>query len=62
MKTFRLPRKTKKVLKKLILDGKDPNWKTRECKITGIKKHSRYSHISPTYKGITVSSYELNAN
>lgn len=60
MKTkFRIPRKTKKVLKKLILENLDPNWKPKDCKITSITKHYRYSEKRPTHKGISVTGYTL---
>jgi len=59
MKEFRLPRKTKKELKKLILKDKDPAWKTKECKITSITKHYRYSDKRPTFNGISVTGYTL---
>ena len=59
MKTFKLPRKTKKALKKLILDGKDPLWKTKECKITHVKKNYKNSNKVPTFKGVSVTGYSL---
>jgi len=59
MEKFRLPRKVKKVLKKLILKGKDPNWKTKDCRITSIRRHYKNSHTVSTYKGISVTSYSL---
>lgn len=59
MSKFRLPRKTKKVLKKLILEGKDPNWKTKECKILKVtKNYKNYSKV-PTYKSLSVTAYSL---
>lgn len=59
MEKFRLPRKTKKVLKKLILKDKDPNWKTKDCKITEIRRYYRNSEKVPTFKGISVVGYTL---
>lgn len=59
MKDFRLPRKTKKELKKLILKDKYPAWKTKECKITSITKNYRYSYKRPTFKNISVTGYNL---
>lgn len=55
----KLPRKIKKALKLLILKDKDHLWKTKDVRIIGFKKNSRYKEKSPTIKGITVTHYCL---
>jgi len=59
MKKNRLPRKTKKELKKQILKSVDSAWKTSHVRITKTTRHSRYMHRSAHYKGITVTGYTL---
>ena len=61
-RTFkRLPRKIKKGLKASVLKGKDPNWKTKECKIKGIVKapHRVFNQSKNKFKNFAVQAYTL---
>ena len=57
MKAVKLPRKLKKNLKKVVLKGVDPTWKTSEVKIIkiGRKKHP----ADKAYKQIALHCYSL---
>lgn len=58
---IKIPRKTKKELKKqIILAEKD--WKEKEVKIISTQKNSRYRRLNPTFKGLTVTGYTLGCN
>lgn len=61
-KTYnRLPRKVKKGLKASVLKGKDPAWKTKECKIKGVVKapHRIFNNSKTKFKGYAVQAYTL---
>lgn len=60
MKNSRLPRKVKKELKKKILENIDKAWKSRNVLITSFKKNHRFSNKVATFKGISVTGYQLN--
>lgn len=68
---MKLPRKTKKALKKAVLFGKDPAWKTSEVKIIDAKKYTGYKAkrhrrtnqygqpFTPFFKSTFVTGYQL---
>lgn len=55
---LRIPRKTKKCLKSKILGNNSP-WDSKELRITKVERFSRYRHMNPTCKGLTVLNFEL---